>query len=249
MKVLISGICGHMGREIAALCKAGFADASLAGGVDANADIECTAEGAPVFTDYGQVNIDYDCIIDFSNHAATKALTDYAVSMNKPLIIATTGQSEDELAMIRSAAQKIPVFFAANYSMGVTLLIKLAKEAAAVMKDAEIEIVEMHHDRKLDAPSGTALAIARGIKEVRPESEIVCGRSGSSKRTKTEIGISAVRMGNIVGEHEVLIGTNNEILRLSHSAQSRSMFAEGALTAAAFLCEKPAGLYSMNDLI
>ncbi len=247
MDILISGIAGHMGAEIAKLAKAYFADAELVCGVDPNAKGDLF--GVPVYKAYSDSTETVDCIIDFSNHLATKELTEFAVSRNIPLVIATTGQSEDEIAMIKAASEKIPVFFAANYSMGVTLLIRLAKEAASVMKGAEIEIVETHHDRKLDAPSGTALAIANGIKEVRPGSEIVCGRSGQCKRTPDEIGISSIRIGNVVGEHEVLIGTQNETITLKHSAASRSMFAEGALSAAAFLVDQSAGLYDMNSLL
>ena len=247
MNILISGIAGHMGAEIAKLAQAGFAGANLVCGVDVNAQGECF--GVPAYKSFSDVKESVDCIIDFSNHAATKALTEYAVSNNIPLVVATTGQTDEELEMINAASGQIPLFFAANYSMGVTLLINLAKQAAAVMKDAEIEIVEAHHDRKADAPSGTALAIAKGIQQVRPEAGIVCGRSGQCKRTPNEIGISAVRLGNIVGEHEVLIGTQNEIITLKHSAQSRSMFAEGALSATAFLVKQPKGLYDMNSLL
>ena len=243
MKVLISGICGHMGRELARLACEGFAGSSLAGGVDP------FAADDSVFKSFDDVNTDFDVIIDFSNHASAKALTDFALSKNKPLVIATTGHSEAELEMIHKASESIPVFFAANYSMGITVLIALAKQAAALMKNAEIEIVETHHDRKLDAPSGTALAIAEAIKEQRPDSNIVCGRSGHQKREKGDIGISSIRIGNVVGEHELIIGTQNESLRISHSAASRSMFSEGALNAAAFLIGKPAGLYKMTDLI
>ena len=147
------------------------------------------------------------------------------------------------------ASEYIPLFFSANYSFGIALLIDLAKKTAAAMPDAEIEIIEKHHDRKLDAPSGTAVAIANAITEVRPSAYAVTGRSGMGKRTKEEIGIHAVRMGNIVGEHEVIIGTPNQTITLKHEAHDRALFAEGALTAAKFLYNKPAGFYNMNDLI
>ena len=125
----------------------------------------------------------------------------------------------------------------------------MAKKVAAAMPDAEIEIIEKHHDRKVDAPSGTALAIAEAIRSVRPEATIACGRSGFGKRTKEEIGIHAIRMGNLAGEHEVLIGTNNQTITLKHETHSRALFAEGALAAAAFLCGKPAGFYDMNSML
>ena len=151
--------------------------------------------------------------------------------------------------MITDAAKHIPIFFAANYSLGIALLIDLARKTAAVMSGAEIEIIEQHHNRKVDAPSGTALAIAHAIQEVRPGSNIVTGRSGYGKRAPEDIGIHSVRMGNIVGIHEVVIGTDNQSITLKHEAYSRALFAEGALKAAAFLIGKPAGMYDMNSLL
>ena len=251
MKIILSGIGGFMGAEVAKLANAGYRDSSLAAGVDPNADGTYPVPVVPSFDrlkDIPEAEA-ADCVIDFSHHSATGDLTAYAVKNNKPLIIATTGQTEEELKMIREASEKIPVFFAANYSLGVALLIELAKKTAAMMPDAEIEIVEMHHDRKLDAPSGTALAIANAIKEVRADAEFKTGRSGNGKRTPQEIGIHAVRMGNIVGVHEVLVGTQNQTITLKHEAHSRALFAEGALAAAGFLIGKPAGLYNMKNLI
>jgi len=268
MNILISGIGGFMGNEVLKLALAGCRDMRAVAGVDAlgaealrkagcldgrifdSFEAICN-EGAQGVADVkaGRVLDDIECIVDFSNHAATKALTDFAVNNGKALVIATTGQTPEELEMIRAAAEKVPVFHAANFSMGIALLIELAKKTAAAMPDAEIEIIEKHHDRKLDAPSGTALAIARGIQEVRPGASLNLGRSGNGKRTKEEIGIHAIRMGNIVGEHEVIIGTNNQTITLKHEAHSRALFAEGALAAAAFLNGKPAGMYTMNDLI
>ena len=143
----------------------------------------------------------------------------------------------------------IPVFHSANISLGVALLVELAKKTAAAMPDAEIEIIEKHHDRKLDAPSGTALMIANAIREVRPEATNHCGRSGQGKRTPEEIGIHAIRMGNIVGEHEVIIGTQAQTITLKHEAHSRALFAEGAIVAADYICGRPAGLYKMDDMV
>ena len=246
MRILVSGLGGHMGAEVGRLALQGFRGASLIAGVD-----PC---GAPDFSvpcspDFDGADADADVVVDFSHHSATAALLRFVTAHGLPLVLATTGQTEEELEAIRSAAERVPIFFAANYSLGVALLIELAKKAASAMPDAEIEIIEKHHDRKLDAPSGTALAIARALQTVRPEAEIVCGRSGMAKRTKTEIGISAVRMGNIAGEHEVLIGTDNQTITLKHETHDRALFAEGALAAAAFLCGKPAGLYDMESLL
>ena len=153
------------------------------------------------------------------------------------------------LLLLLAFAQSIPVFLAANYSLGIATLTDLVKRAAALYPDGEIEIVEQHHDRKLDAPSGTALALFSAVKEVRPAAEANCGRSGQGKRTKDEVGIHAIRMGNIVGVHEVMIGTQNERITLKHEAFSRGVFAEGSIRAAAFLVGKPAGMYDMKDLL
>lgn len=245
MRVLLSGMYGHMGREVINLAQTGYKGAEVAAGVDINCDYSL---GYPCSKSFDGASGDFDVIIDFSNHAVTKALCDYAVEKKLPLVIASTGQTDDERAMIKAAAKEIPVFFAANYSLGVALLIELAKKAAAVMGDAEIEIIETHHDRKLDAPSGTALAIAEAVKEVRG-GNIVCGRSGMKAREKDDIGVSSVRIGNITGIHEVLIGTQNQTITLKHEAHSRALFAEGALTAAQFLINMPAGLYDMKSMV
>lgn len=249
MKVLVSGILGHMGKEVETLAKQNYRGAELVCGVDVTATEEMSKNEIPVFASFEDVTCDVDVIVDFSHHAATKALTEYALSKHLPLVLATTGQTEEEKAMIQEASKEIPLFYAANYSLGVALLIDLAKKAAAMMPEAEIEIIEMHHDRKIDAPSGTALAIAKGIQEVRPEAPITTGRSGMGKRSKEEIGIQAVRMGNIVGIHEVMVGTPNQTITLKHEAHSRALFAEGALAAAAFLVDQQAGMYDMKSLI
>ena len=151
---------------------------------------------------------------------------------------------------MRAAAEKIPVFFSRNMSVGINLVIELAKKAAALLgEDFDIEIIEKHHNKKLDAPSGTALAIANAIKTVRDEAFFVYGRSGQAKRTKEEIGIHAIRLGNIVGEHEVIVGTDSQTVTLKHEAHTRALFAEGALAAAEFIIGKGAGIYSMPDMI
>ena len=190
-----------------------------------------------------------DVIIDYSHHSMTGKLLDFAEKRNLPVVLATTGQTEEENARILEAAKKIPIFRAANYSLGIATLADLVKRAVALYPDAEIEIVEQHHDRKLDAPSGTALSLFNAVKEVRPNAVANLGRSGMGKRTEDEVGIHAVRMGNIVGIHEVMIGTQNERITLKHEAFSRGVFADGSVKAAAFLAGKPAGLYDMKDLL
>ena len=246
MKILINGYLGFMGQEVAKLALVGYRGAELVCGVD---QTESSSGAAPCFAGFDAVTAGVDCVVDFSHHSCTGALLDFCVGRGIPLVLATTGQTDEERAAIAEAAKKIPLFFAANYSLGVALLIELAKKTAAAMPDAEIEIIEKHHDRKLDAPSGTALAIARAIQSVRPECELNLGRSGMAKRSPTEIGIHAIRMGNIVGEHEVMVGTQNQTITLRHEAHSRALFAEGALAAAAWLMDKGPGLYDMPDML
>ena len=190
-----------------------------------------------------------DCIIDFSNHAATADLTAYAVARHLPVVIATTGHTDEELAMIQDASKVIPVFHSANMSLGVAVLVKLAKEAVRMFPNADIEIIEKHHNQKMDAPSGTALMLADAICEVRPESQKVLGRAGYGKRQKQDIGIHAIRIGNEVGTHEILIGTGSETLTLTHQANDRSLFADGALSAATFLVTCAPGMYDMRDVL
>ena len=243
MKIILCGYGGHMGREVRA-CAGRDEDSEIVAGVDPM----IPADGICV-SSFGDCKADADVIIDFSHHSMTCALLDFAESRALPVVLATTGQTDDEKARIRQAAEKIPVFLAANYSLGIATLTDLVKRAAALYPDGEIEIVEQHHDRKLDAPSGTALALVSAVKEVRPTAEANCGRSGQGKRTKDEVGIHAIRMGNIVGVHEVMIGTQNERITLKHEAFSRGVFAEGSLKAAAFLVGKPAGMYDMKNLL
>ena len=247
MNILISGICGFMGREVEKLCLDGYRSSRLSVGVDISAD----GSRENVYRDFSDVPYDtpIDCIVDFSHHSATAKLLDFAVERKIPTVLATTGHTEEELSLIKTSAKHIPVFFSANMSLGVALLVELAKNAARALPEAEIEIIEKHHDRKLDAPSGTALMLADSLREVRPEAYYNLGRSGHGKRTKEEIGIHALRMGNVVGEHEVILATQNQTITLKHEAHSRALFAEGALAAAAYLVGVGAGLYDMKSLV
>ena len=244
MRIILTGYTGHMGREVR-LCAEAADNCEIVAGID---PMIPASEGICMKT-FEECTADADVIIDFSHHSMTGALLDFAEKNRLPVVLATTGQTEEEKARIYEAAGKIPVFLAANYSLGIATLTDLVKRVAALYPDGEIEIVEQHHDRKLDAPSGTALSLFNAVKEVRPEATANCGRSGQGKRTKDEIGIHAVRMGNIVGIHEVMIGTQNERITLKHEAFSRGVFAEGSLKAAAFLVGKAAGMYDMNDLL
>ncbi len=193
-----------------------------------------------------------DVIIDFSNPNAIAGLLEYAVENSIPAVICTTGLNDAQINLIKNAAEKIPVFFSANMSLGVNLVCELAKKAASVLGDSyDIEIIEMHHNQKIDAPSGTALMIADSIKEQldEPIKYEYDRHSKREKRTKKEIGIHAVRGGTITGEHQVIFAGHDEIITVSHSARSKELFATGAINAAEFICGKKAGLYNMSDMI
>lgn len=248
MNILVNGSQGYMGREVVKLCNEGYRGASLAFGVDPSVSADTQL---PVFGSLDAIpsTEGVDCIIDFSNHSVTAPLIDFAVANKLPIVIATTGHTLDEEEIISRASEKIPVFYSRNMSLGIALLVELAKTAAAAMPDADIEIVEKHHNRKIDAPSGTALMIAEGISSIRPDVYANNGRCGMRKRQKNEIGIHAVRMGNIIGEHEVYICTPSQTITLKHEAHNRALFAEGAIAAAAFLVNREPGFYQMNDMI
>ena len=243
MRILLCGYGGHMGREVRA-CAERDADIEITAGVDPM----IPADGICV-PSFEKCTAEADVIIDFSHHSMTGDLLDYAEAKKLPVVLATTGQTEAEKDRIMEAVRTIPVFLAANYSLGIAALTDLVKRAAALYPDGEIEIVEQHHDRKLDAPSGTALALFNAVREVRPGATANCGRSGQGKRTQDEVGIHAIRMGNIVGVHEVMIGTQNERITLKHEAFSRGVFAEGSLKAAKFLIGKAPGMYDMKSLL
>ena len=245
MNIIINGACGKMGQQIASLINDGFRDSSIA----ALSDIRAK-EDSNIYNDLNKYSGTADCIIDFSYHTATPTLLEYAIKRNIPVVLATTGHDKAELAKIREATEKIPIFFASNMSLGVALLINLAKTAAIAFPDANIEIIEKHHNQKLDVPSGTAKTIAEELLSVSEKRDsMLVGRHEDGLRLPKEIGVHAIRAGNIIGEHEVIIATNTQIITLKHEAQSRSLFAEGALTAAYFLMGKPCGLYGMKELI
>ena len=224
MKIVINGSQGVMGQNLAALCEKGMRNSQIAALVD-------RVGGEGVYTDIFDFTGDADIVIDFSHHTCAPALAKYAAERGIALVMATTGHDDAEIAAIYEASKNVPVFMAANMSLGVALLAELAAKTAALFPDADIEIIEKHHNRKLDAPSGTALAIANALKKVREKAFFTFGRNGQAKRQSGEIGIHAVRMGNIVGEHEVIVGTDTQTITLSHSAHSRSLFAEGAIGA------------------
>ena len=221
-------------------------DMTVISGVDINAG----QSNFPVYSSISDAAEIPDVIIDFSHHTALPAIMEYAVAHNVPCVICTTGHTEEEYSVMHKAAEHVPVFFSRNMSLGVNLLIALCKKASAALgMDYDVEIIEKHHHNKLDAPSGTALMIADAISETRAESEYVYDRSSvRKKREPKEIGISAIRGGSIIGEHEVLFAGKDEVLTISHSASSRELFATGALRAAEFIIGKSAGMYNMDNM-
>ena len=202
---------------------------------------------AKTFAELGEVAC--DVVIDFSHHTAVADVLSYAKAVSAAAVIGTTGHTAEEKALIEAASREIPVFFAGNVSLGIAVLCRLVKEAVKFFPDADVEIVEVHHTRKVDAPSGTAHMLFNAIKEVRPNAYENCGRSGEGKRTKDEIGVHALRLGNVVGIHEVHIHTGNQSLTLKHESGSRAMLADGAVDAARFMVGKGKGLYNMESIL
>ena len=238
MRAVICGANGTMGKLLQQRLEKNIAGLVSIDGMN----------GVPrTFAELGEVQP--EIVFDFSHHSAAFDVTDYAVKNRCALVVAATGHNEEEKAAILAAAKKVPVFYAGNMSLGVAVLCNLAKQAAQAFPGADIEIVEIHHNRKVDAPSGTAKMIFEAIKEVRPNATANCGRAGEGKRQPSEIGIQALRMGNVVGIHEVHITTASQQLTLRHEAFDRGMFADGAVEAGKFLLGKPAGLYNMTDLL
>ena len=245
MKSLISGAAGHMGREVA--IQAGAAGIEVAGGVD----VASVQADFPVWADFTQVPV-VDCIVDFSRPASLDGLLAYAMQNRIPAVLATTGYDDAQLAAIDEAAKVIPIFRSANMSVGIALLRALSRKAAQVLgDDFDVEIVEAHHSRKADAPSGTALMLYDAVKDAYDEPrEAVYGRHGRDcRRAHSEIGLHALRGGTVTGEHEVCFFGPSERITLRHSAENRSVFAQGALRAAAFLPGKAPGLYTMDDVV
>ena len=238
MRTVICGANGAMGRLLCDL----LGD-EVVGKVSIDGE-----NGVPkTFEELGDVQP--QVVIDFSHHSAAADVAAYAKRTGCALVVGTTGHTPEEKESIYDAAKAVPVFYSGNMSLGIAVLCRLARQATAMFPDADVEILEVHHNRKVDAPSGTALMLRDAVKAARPNATTHCGRAGEGKRTKEEIGISSLRMGNVVGIHEVHIATNNQILTLRHEATNRGMFAEGGVDAARFVCGKPAGLYTMNELL
>ena len=249
IRVIMHGCNGKMGQVITNLIAAD-SEVELVAGVDAFDDGHNTY---PVFRNIKDCDVEAECIIDFSAAVAVDALLDYCVEKQIPCVLCTTGLSQEQLEKVKAASEKVAILKSANMSLGINLLLKLLKKATDVLAPAgfDIEIVEKHHNLKVDAPSGTALALADSInEELGNEYEYVYDRSGRrEKRPVKEIGISAVRGGTIVGNHDVIFAGADEVVTFSHTAYSKGVFGKGAVQAAKFLAGKPAGMYDMSNVI
>ena len=238
MRVVLCGANGAMGKLIREIL-----GCEIVGLVSLDGE-----NGVPkTFAELGKT--DCDTVMDFSHHTAVADVLSYAESCGAAAVIGTTGHTPEEKELIFAAAEKIPVFYAGNVSLGIAVLCRLVKQAVAFFPEADIEIVETHHTRKVDAPSGTAQMLFHAVKEVRPEVYANCGRCGEGKREKNEVGIHALRLGSVVGVHEVHIHTQNQSLTLRHESGSRAMLADGAVAAARFMAGKGKGLYDMDDIL
>ncbi|MCL2638421.1 MAG: 4-hydroxy-tetrahydrodipicolinate reductase [Oscillospiraceae bacterium] len=247
-KIALSGACGRMGRVIATLA-AGRSDCEISAGIDCRCEKYAEFE---MYCSISEIGEKPDVVIDFSHPSSLDDILSFCKARGVPAVLATTGYSEEEVEAIKSAAEQIPVFFTGNMSLGINLLADLARRAAKILgSQYDTEIIERHHNRKVDAPSGTAFMLADAINEVRANTlKYVYGRGGKHQpRTQNELGIHAVRGGTIVGEHEIIFAGHDEIISLSHSALSREVFANGAINAALFLAKKQKGLYDMSDLL
>ena len=238
MRAILCGANGAMGKLI---------NAAMGSEIVGRVSIDGENNVPKTFAELGM--LEADVLIDFSDHSAIADVLDYAKQIRCAAVIGTTGHTPEEKERIHAATKEIPVFYSGNMSLGIAVLCRLAKQAASFFPDADIEILEVHHNRKVDAPSGTALMLFNAVKEVRPDAEANCGRAGEGKRTKNEIGISALRMGNVVGIHEVHICTGTQTLVLKHEATTRAMLADGAVDAARFMEGKPIGVYNMESIL
>lgn len=246
--IILSGCCGKMGRVISAAVK-DRNDCRIVAGIDLISD--CSLD-YPVYDNFDKIVEKADVIIDFSHPSVLDNLLAFAKEQSIPVVLATTGFSSAQTDKIKAVSNKLPVFFTFNMSLGVNLLVALSKKAASVLDgNFDIEIIEKHHNQKLDAPSGTAIMLADAINDTLNERMFYeyDRHSKREKRPVNEIGIHSVRGGNIVGQHDVVFAGHDEIITLSHQATSKEVFAVGAIKAALFMKEKPVGLYDMNNII
>lgn len=247
-RIIMNGCNGKMGQVITRLVNEDN-ECEIAAGFDINDTIE---NPYPVFSKPDDFSGEADVVIDFSHPSSLTTILSFCKKRKMPIIICTTGLSDEQKKEFEAASKEIPVFFSANMSLGINLLIALAKKAAKLLEgNFDIEIVERHHNQKIDAPSGTALAIADAIDETLsyPAEYVYDRHSVRRKRKKTEIGLHAVRGGTIVGDHDIIFAGNDEVIELKHGAASKEVFAVGAIKAAKFITDKPAGMYNMSDIL
>ena len=246
MKVIINGYSGTMG-QVLTKCVADDEELELVAGISPK---HHDVDGFNTYSSFADVKEDSDVVIDFSNPLALDGILEYCLKTKTPVVLATTGYNDEEMEKIHEAAKQIPVFLSFNMSLGVNILLKLVKEAAKNLANFDIEIIEKHHNKKVDSPSGTAVMIANAVKEIREQSEFIYGRHcRTGKRQQNEVGIHAVRGGTIVGEHSAIFAGNDEILEINHSARSKNVFAEGAIAAAKYLVNQESGFYNMDDML
>ena len=247
IRILLTGANGAMGQNVIDVLKE-HSTIEIVAGVDRHPVV---SSPFPVFETVADCNIPVDCIIDFSHYSVVPSLIEYAIMHKTPIVICTTGLTQETETLIQEAAKTIPVFRSGNMSLGINLLIALAKKASALLEDDfDIEIIEKHHNKKVDAPSGTAKMIADGINDVlKTPKTLTYGRYGNeTKRTVNEMTIHAVRGGTIVGDHDVIFAGTDEVITISHNAQSKKVFAKGAVNAAQFLVTQSPGLYDMTHI-
>lgn len=248
-KIIMHGCNGAMGQTITGIVREDE-NTQMAGGIDI---VDNKENGYPVFTSIDRCDVKADVVIDFASPKALEGLLHYCITKQVPLVLCTTGLSAEQIQLVNESSTKVAILRSANMSLGINMLLKMVQTAAKVMAadGFDIEIVERHHNRKVDSPSGTALALADSINEAMDQQyEYIYDRSGKrEKRDKKELGISAVRGGTIVGEHEIIFAGIDEVVEFKHTAYSKAVFAKGAVAAAKFLAGKPAGLYDMSDVI
>ena len=247
INVLINGALGRMGKKVYEACVLTDGVTPVCG-VDIREDL--SNPDFPVYSSFKGVNQKVDVVIDFSSSASLNAVLEYITENKTPAVLCSTGYDQQAVEKVNKASEQTAIFRSANMSLGVNILIELVKKASKSLNGFDIEIIEKHHNQKVDSPSGTALMLADAVKEVAPEKFYVYGREGMcGKRDPNEIGIHAVRGGNIVGEHDVLFAGVSETVTLSHQATDRAVFAEGAVKAAKYIAIKKNGLFNMSDMI
>ncbi|WP_032121555.1 4-hydroxy-tetrahydrodipicolinate reductase [Clostridium amazonitimonense] len=247
VKILLNGCNGKMGRVVTEAIN-NFRNISIVAGVDKNKE---SYSSYPVFENIDQCNVSVDVILDFSRKESLSSLLQYAKSKNTPIVLCTTGYTEEDIDLINECSKHIPIFRSANMSIGVNVVNNILRNiSSSLYKNFDIEVIEKHHNQKVDAPSGTALLLAHTIQEtIKEPTDIIYGREGNKKREHKEIGVHAIRGGSIVGDHDIIFAGSGEVIEISHKAISREVFAVGAINACEFILNKPHGIYNMDHML